>query len=191
MNVHTAALRPVRTSALTDAIRRRPVAAFLALAYASSWTLFLPPLLSETGLGVLPFSLPPQPSILLASVLGIAVPAYLVTRIADGWAGTTALRRRYLRWRVGPHWYLLAVLGPAAAVVLGAALWLGLAPLRRLADDWGVVFTSYLPQAVLIAFLINLWEEGGWSGFLLPRLQQRHGPLACWSPPPRRSRTSR
>ena len=42
-----------------------------------------------------------------------------------------------------------------------------------------MLFASYLPQAVLLAFLINLWEEGGWTGFLLPRLQERRGPLAA------------
>ena len=167
------------TTGVADLVRRHPVAAFLVLTYAISWTFFLPPLLSETGLGLLPFALPPQPSLLLSVVLGIAFPAYLVTRIADGPAGVATLRRRYLRWRVGLHWYLLAIFGPAAAVVLGATLWLGGAPLRRLADDWGVLFTTYLPQAVLIAFLINLWEEGGWTGFLLPRLQERRGPLAA------------
>lgn len=179
MHAHTAALPSVRTSPWTDAIRRRPVAAFLALTYAISWTIFLPPLLSQTGLGLLPFSIPPQPSILLASVLGIAVPAYLVTRISAGPAGTATLRRRYLHWRVGPGWYLLAIFGPAVAAVLGAAFWLGSDPLRALADHWRLLFTAYLPQAVLLAFLINLWEESGWTAFLLPRLRDRLGPVAA------------
>lgn len=176
MAVPVATPHPGFTASWTDAIRRRPVAAFLALVYAISWTLFLPPLLSETGLGVLPVPIPPQPSLLLVTLLGLALPGYLVTRIADGPTGVATLRRRYLRWRVGLGWYLLAVFGPAAAVLVGATLWLGPEPLRRLAGDWGVLFAGYLPQAALLALLINLWEEGGWTGFLLPRLQERHGP---------------
>ena len=37
----------------------------------------------------------------------------------------------------------------------------------------------FLPQAVLNAVLINLWEEGGWTGFLLPRVQERWGALTA------------
>ncbi|MDQ3929230.1 MAG: CPBP family intramembrane metalloprotease, partial [Chloroflexota bacterium] len=38
-------------------------------------------------------------------------------------------------------------------------------------------FTVFVPQALVNFVLINIWEEGGWQGFLQPRLQERWGPL--------------
>jgi membrane protease YdiL (CAAX protease family) len=158
-------------------MRHRPVAAFLATVYGLSWILFLPPLLSRSGIGVLPFTLPPQPSILVLSVFGMTLAAFGVTRAADGPDGVRVLRHRYTRWRIGAGWYLLAIFGPLLACLLGATLWLGWGPPRALVERPGLLLTAYLPQTVSIALLINLWEEGGWTGFLFPRLQERWGPL--------------
>jgi len=36
-----------------------------------------------------------------------------------------------------------------------------------------------LPNAVLIAVLVSIWEEGGWTGFLLRYLQPRLGPVGA------------
>jgi membrane protease YdiL (CAAX protease family) len=69
-------------------------------------------------------------------------------------------------------------IGLPIAALLGASLWLGAGPLEAFAARWQLLFTTYLPEAVLIAALISLWEEGGWTGFLLPRLQERWEPLA-------------
>jgi len=39
----------------------------------------------------------------------------------------------------------------------------------------GSFFVSYLLSALLLAVIVNLWEESGQMGFALPVLQRRHG----------------
>ena len=87
------------------------------------------------------------------------------------------LARRSLRWRVGPQWYFVALLGLPLAVVLCASALFGLAPLHALGDKWPLLFTLVVPMLLLRIGLFNLPEEIGWMGFLQDRLQERHGPL--------------
>ena len=84
-------------SSLGRLVARRPVAAFLAMAFAFSCTIMLPLLLSESGFGVLPFALPWQVFGSLMSIFGLALPAFLVTAAKDGKAGVRGLLRRVLR----------------------------------------------------------------------------------------------
>jgi CAAX protease family protein len=158
-------------------VERHPVRAYLTLAYAICWTLFLLPLLATGGLGLLPIDVPLKPFVLLAAVLGLTLPAFVVTRATAGGAGVRAFLRHRLRWRVGVHWYLLALFGLPLACILAAPLWRGGAPLHALAAHWPLLVTTLLPGALLIAVLVSLWEETGWTGFVLPRLQDRYGPL--------------
>lgn len=164
-------------SSLNRFIVRHPVAAFLGMAYAISGLLFLPPLLSANGLGILPFAIPVAPFLLLSVIFGLSLPASIVTRATGGSEGTRDLMGRYTRWRVGIGWYLLALFGLPIADLIGASVWLGAAPLAALVSRWQLLFSVLLPDALVGVLLINLWEEGAWTGFLLPRLQQRWGAL--------------
>jgi membrane protease YdiL (CAAX protease family) len=167
-------------NAVAAAIRRRPLAAFFALAYAGCWAFLLVPALARDGLGLLPFSLP-VPVLLFfppATLAGTALAAFLVARVADGPTVARSLRRAPLAWRVHPGWYALALLGMPAAYFAGALPVLGVAPLAALARDASPLLTSYLPNVIVLYFLISVWEEIGWAGFATPRLQARFGPVA-------------
>jgi uncharacterized protein len=177
MSALTATRQPVPTSSVGRLIQRHPVLAFLALVYGLTWVLFLPSFLSESGIGVLPVEIPIMPFLLLGNLFGVTLSAYIVTRVTGGREGVRELRRRYTHWRVGLHSYLLALFALPLAALLGASLWLGTAPLAAFADRWQFLFTAFLPAALLNVVLVNVWEEGGWTGFLLPRLQERWGPL--------------
>ena len=80
-------------------------------------------------------------------------------------------------WRVGVRWYLIAVFGIPVAYFVAASLVLGTAPLEVLIEEWPFLFTSYLPKVVMVFLIVSLWEEIGWTGFALPRLQKKYGPL--------------
>jgi membrane protease YdiL (CAAX protease family) len=177
MSTPTATTHPVPTSGVRRLIYRHPVAAFLVLVYGISWPLYIPSFLSQSGIGLLPFELIALPFNLLAVIFGITLSAYIVTRVTQGKDGVRELWRRYTHWRVGVGWYLLALFAPPITALLGASVWRGTAPLEAFADRWELLFTAFLPAALVNVVLINLFEEGGWQGFLLPRLQERWGPL--------------
>ena len=177
MSALTATTQPVPASSVGRLIHRHPVAAFLALVYGISWILYIPSFLSRSGIGLLPFDLNVLYFNVLTTIFGATLSANIVTRVTQGKEGVRELRRRYTHWRVGLHWYLLALFALPLAAVLGASLWHGTAPLAAFADRWQLLFTAFLPAALLNVVLVNVWEEGGWTGFLLPRLQERWGPL--------------
>jgi membrane protease YdiL (CAAX protease family) len=168
---------PVNRSSLRRLVARHPATAFLVMAFGFGWTSLIPILLSENGFGVLPLELPLTVVQTLATVLGLALPAFLVTAATGGKDGVRDLLRRLLRWRVGIHWYLIALFGLFVAVLLAAIPFLGLAPLQALAQKWGLLFTVFLPGVILPFLHTNLWEELGWAGFLQSALQDRRGPL--------------
>lgn len=154
-----------------------PVGAFLIILYPLSWVLFMPDLLGKSGFGVITVDIPAQVGVLLVTIFGLTSVAFLVTRIADGKAGSRALRRQYYRFRATPQWYLLAIAGPPLLLLLAGLALHGVSVLSPIAQHAVQIPTAYLLNVVLIAILISVWEEGGWMAFLTARLQPRLGPV--------------
>jgi membrane protease YdiL (CAAX protease family) len=153
---------------MRPAVRRHPVASFLVAAYVIFWASWMPVLFLDA---------PPRLFSAVGAILGLALPAFLVTAAVDGRPGVRDLLRRTLRWRVGIGWYLLAALAiPVGALVL-APLFLGLAPLAGLLANWPLLFTAFLPQLLLALVTVQFFEELGWVGLVQHRLQARHGAL--------------
>lgn len=75
------------------------------------------------------------------------------------------------------RWYAIALLAPPAALVATVGVLYGAVPLRSLAQHWPLLLTSFLPALVVMVVFNSLAEEAGWTGFLFPRLQDRHGPM--------------
>jgi membrane protease YdiL (CAAX protease family) len=161
-------------------LARHPIIIYSIFAYAGTWLVWLPLLLSEDGLGLLSYSSPL--SLLLTGGLGTfsgpALAAFVMTGVTEGRAGVRRLLRSIVLWRVGLRWYLFVLLGIPVVLILGAiavpetlASFEPMAPLPML--------VSYLILFIYPALLIGgpLGEEPGWRGFALPRLQRRYGPL--------------
>src|SRR5919199_3870232 len=102
---------PDSSWSLKGVVARHPALAFLVMAFGFGWTSLIPILLSENGFGVLPIELPLTPVQTLATVVGLALPAFLVTAATGGRQGVQDLLNRLLRWRVGVRWYLVALFG--------------------------------------------------------------------------------
>jgi uncharacterized protein len=169
--------QPATSSSLRRLVARHPATAFLVMAFGLGWTSLIPILLSENGFGVLPVELPLTIVQTLATVLGLTLPAFLVTAAMGGTEGVRDLLSRLLRWRVGIHWYLIALFGLLVAMLLAAIPFLGVVPFEALAQRRGMLFTVFLPGVILPFLHTNLWEELGWAGFLQSTLQERRGPL--------------
>lgn len=171
--IHPQAAWEASWSSVRQLVARHPVAAFLFICYAVTWAVAVPWFRTRTD--ILPFDLPMWGSI--GTLLGVALPAFLVVAATDGRAGVRDLARRSLRWRIGGRWYLVALFGLPIAVLVGATALFGSAPPNALADKWQLLFTVVLPVLLLQLALFNLAEEIGWTGFLQARLQDCHGPL--------------
>lgn len=107
---------------------------------------------------------------------GPALAAVVVLAFSQGRAGLRQWWARMTRWRAG-WWYLI---GPALMV----ASLLGAYFLNMLFVGAGTRFPALPAQAVWIELLLlgGLWEEPGWTGYALPKLQdrfsqQKNGPL--------------
>ncbi len=165
-------------------LARNPLIAFFIVAFAGAWVFEIPLALSKAGLGLLPFS--PSLSqldmvVILASFAGPTLAALVLTGALEGRTGIVRLLRRYVQSRAGVRWSLLAVFGMPLIAVLAASAFLGSAPLYGVLHHWTLLFTLYVPYALTIGLILGgpLAEEPGWRGFVLPRLQQRHGALSA------------
>jgi membrane protease YdiL (CAAX protease family) len=173
--------QPTSTSSLEGMVASHPVAAFLVMGYVITWVIFLPAVLQGRGLLVLPVDLSEglafNAVVSIATIFGVALPAFLVTAATGGKDGVRDLLGRCLRWRVGLHWFLIALLGFLVAMVLVASVLPSLAPLEALARKWPLFFTQFLPEVLIPFVFIQIFEEAGWTGFMQARLQERRGPL--------------
>lgn len=153
-------------------VRRNPVLWFYLLAFGISWLGMLP--LTLYGRGYFPFTSPVFNAI---GGLGPTLAAVIVVAALKGRAGVRELFRPLLWGRVGIQWYLAAFLGMPLLAGTGVGL---LVLLNDITPDWGQ-FGPWVGVApiFLINLLSNVWEEIGWRGFALPRLQSRRNALAA------------
>lgn len=167
------ATNPPEGGAVVRFVRRRPLVSFLLWAYTVGqvlpWSVVL------TGLADRGWWLPG--SVLVSTLLGLLLPALLITWITDGRDGVRALWRRAVALRVGPGWYAAAlILVPALTLTIGVLI--GGTPAERSAGFLLTGLVTHFLLPLLITFvLINWWEEVAWTGFVQARLQDRHGAL--------------
>jgi uncharacterized protein len=161
-------------------LARHPLLFFVLIAYAGTWIVWLPFLLSADGLGLMSFS-SPLPLIViggLATFTGPALGAFVMTGVTEGREGVRRLLRKIVLWRVGLRWYLFTFLGFPVILALGTIIVPGNLASFEVMNPLSLLL-AYVPFFVYPALLIGgpLGEEPGWRGFALPRLQRRHGPL--------------
>jgi uncharacterized protein len=116
----------------------------------------------------------PSLYILPGIAIGVTGSAFLMTAVTQGKAGVRRLLQRLTWWRLGPQWFAVAVLLiPLSEVLVAVALGSPDA-LRALTPAALLLY----PAAYLSHFFFGpLFEESGWRGFALPRMQHRFGPV--------------
>ena len=154
-------------------LRRYPLVSFFVLAYAVTWLLWAPMVIA----GVPAFSATrhiPSPAALPAVAIGVTGTAVFMTAVTQGRAGLRRLLQRLTCWKVGVAWYLVALLLIPLSELLITAAATGPQVLRALTPS----ALASSPAALLANFVFGpLFEETGWRGFALPRIQHRFGPL--------------
>jgi uncharacterized protein len=146
---------------LVSLIRRYPLITFFVLAYALSWWPWI----------LYSFDLIPNPIVGFGPFLA----ALLVLALTEGKSGVGRLVRRMVRWRVGLRWYAVALLLPILVTLTAAALnvfLLGAQPTSSVAElgGWSTFLQTFFLW-LLIPGLSGTWEEPGFRGYALPRLQ--------------------
>jgi membrane protease YdiL (CAAX protease family) len=175
-------------------LARYPLVFYFIIAYAFAWLAEMPLVLSADGAGLLSYHSPLglYTSIMIATFVGPFLSAFIMTGITEGKLGIGRLLRRLVLWRVGFKWYMFALIGLPAIMVLSVIVLPG-----ALSSFKGFVGVALLPTLGLFVYIFflggPLGEEPGWRGFALPRLQRRYGPLVgslilgplwgCWHLP--------
>jgi uncharacterized protein len=158
-------------------VKGNPLTAFIGLSFSITWLLAdLPLILAQNGLGVVPITLPSDWFILLGTAMGMAGSAFYVTYVLGGRDGVANLISQYLKWRVNLLWYVLVFF--QGILLLGGSLLAGATTFDTLIQNWKLLFLEFLPAALSILIFGQLWEEVGWRGFVLPRIQSLYGPFA-------------
>lgn len=143
-------------------VQRHPLTLFFAAAIGIDWLLSLVIVYAPT------YNLP----IVLAMSYVPALIAWLMLRLAGTADERQAFRQRLRTWRVGWHWYSVALL--LIPVIHLAAMGVGVL-------FFGGAFPLHWQRfpLLLAIFPVNLGEEIAWRGFALPRLQQRFNGLTA------------
>ena len=165
-------------------LARYPLISFFGMAYAFSWIVWAPWVLGEDGANVLPPALSVPSAAATARLLlaggilaGPTLSAFIMTATTEGREGVRRLLGRLVLWRVGFRWYLFALLGVPLIMLLGTMVYsMSLPNLGALGGPSYLL--SYLASFAFVTLLGGpLFEEIGWRGFALPRMERLQGPL--------------
>lgn len=156
-------------------IKQHPLIAFIVMAYAISWILWLVASNIDSLSNFLTW----------IGGFGPAIAAIILTPLLDGREGLRDLLSKAFRWRFHPLLYIAAlgipILGTVLLMILYAVITSDFAPLQSL-GNWlqGLLRSSFMLILTLIfGIVIVAGEEFGWRGFALPKLRTKHGDLAA------------
>jgi membrane protease YdiL (CAAX protease family) len=153
-------------------VKNHPVIWFYILAFAISWFGWVPLALGSRGIA--PFDNPYFQILLIFPAVGPTLAAIIVLVIMHGKTGVQGLFKAFIQWRVGFIWYIIAVLGP---VILFFAAQLTTRVFGLPAIYPGQQGISFFLTVFVSSLVANPWEEIGWRGFALPRLQKQYSAL--------------
>ncbi|WP_329000120.1 CPBP family glutamic-type intramembrane protease [Kribbella sp. NBC_00709] len=156
------------TGPLRNQIRRAPLASFLILSCLWSWW---PGALQAAGVPL------PGPA---NAGFGPFLAAVLVLGVAQGRAGVRQLLKSMIQWRVPARAYLAGIGLPL--LVSGSAILLTVLFGAARPSGSDLALAAQIPIVLVLLLLIpgtgGAWEEPGWRGFALGRLERRYGVLA-------------
>lgn len=160
----------------TGFLKRHSLIIGILLMFLLTWPIDL------SNAGLLPFQIPFIIYIFLG--WGFIFASLIMTWLTLGWSEVVKLLKRYLIWRVGWKWYLVAFLLIPLISLVGVYL---NAALTQTPVDFSTVLayqifgrSTNLALLILPFFLFDAianGEEMGWRGYVLPRLQVKYSAL--------------
>ncbi|WP_172596284.1 CPBP family intramembrane glutamic endopeptidase [Petrocella atlantisensis] len=104
----------------------------------------------------------------MAMLAGPSFAGIFMTAVVDGRNGLRELFARMIRWRVEIRWYLVVLIPPIFILLVLLTL-------------SGLVSPVFVPSFTMIGLVIGLlagfFEEIGWVGFALPKMQEKYNSL--------------
>lgn len=161
--------RTAASPSLRTVVGAHPATVFVVLAFALTWSVWVPRALVSQGLSNARWPMVVGPYWAWMPALAAVITAALIGRGA-----LRELGSRLVRWRVRWWWYAVVLLGPGAywGVVYALVTPLGLADQLRQPLPLAVGLAAALPLLLVLVLTDGLGEELGWRGFLLPRQLQ-------------------
>jgi membrane protease YdiL (CAAX protease family) len=159
-------------------IKRQPVPTYFTLVYIIAWGGILV-LIGPSGLQ--PAATRSMQQVLLvfvAMLLGPSLTGIGLTAVLDGKAGIREVVSRWLRWRVHPRWYAVALLTTPLLLLAIEALLSVVSPVFIPALIASSDKATVLGFGLTIGLLAGFFEEIGWTGFAMPRMLARRSVLA-------------
>ena len=150
--------QPVTSQRRPNWATRHDLILYFLLAFALSWSIWPLIALNPTSSPLVPF--------------GPLIAAVIVSLLAGGLRELRSLLGQLTRWRVHPFWYVIALAGPFFISLIAGALTVATGappPDPRGYTDPVAILATLLSTMVIV----GLFEEVGWRGFALPRLQRR------------------
>lgn len=157
-------------------LKRHSLVIGIILMFTLTWPIDL------ANSGVLPFQVSPVLAIFVGH--GLVFASLMMTGLTLGKEGVAALLKRFLIWRAGWKWYLVAILlmpSMQFASVLLTSL------VRQTQIDFSTVYAYKIfgSSVNLVALIVPFFlfdavangEEIAWRGYVLPRLQAKHSAL--------------
>jgi uncharacterized protein len=166
--------KPTIDTTTGQASAAKSLLVFVLVTFSFTWLVLAPAALSVYGFISLPV---PINAIITLATLGPFLGGISAAAYETGPAGVRALLSRVVRWRVKATWYGLVLAGPALVMLAAFLLWRSLGGPQLPAPPAQAWLT--IPILILVLLLPALFEETGWRGFALPRLQGRYGALVA------------
>ena len=113
----------------------------------------------------------------VAMLVGPSFAGILLTGLLEGKAGFRKLFSSLARWQVSARWYSVALLTAPLMII---TILIGLSLVSS--EFQPAIFTSdnkvaLVMSSIVAGLVVGLFEELGWTGFAVPKLNQRYGVL--------------